>query len=81
MERGKFTERDAVDVIKTVLCAVKYLHEHHVVHRGKLIIACNYFFFFFLSYLIIHLNVDLKPENLIYRDETDDSELVLADFG
>ncbi|CAB4394521.1 unnamed protein product [Rhizophagus irregularis] len=57
MDRGKFTERDAVDVIKTVLEAVKYLHEHHVVHR------------------------DLKPENLIYRDETDDSELVLADFG
>ena len=43
MERGKFTERDAVDVIKTVLGAVKYLHEHHIVHRGKLIIARYYF--------------------------------------
>jgi len=57
MDQGKFTERDAVDVIKTVLSAVKYLHEHHVVHR------------------------DLKPENLIYRDSSEDSELVLADFG
>ncbi|RIA89801.1 kinase-like domain-containing protein [Glomus cerebriforme] len=57
MEQGKFTERDAVDVIKTILSAVKYLHEHRIVHR------------------------DLKPENLIYRNESEESELVLADFG
>ena len=34
-QRGKFTEADAVQEVKTVLSAVKYLHDHHVVHRGK----------------------------------------------
>ncbi|CAG8493151.1 15645_t:CDS:2 [Funneliformis mosseae] len=33
MARGKFTECDAVEVIKTVLIAVKYLHENNIVHR------------------------------------------------
>lgn len=32
-ERGKFTEKDAVAVIQTVLRGVEYLHEHHIVHR------------------------------------------------
>ncbi|CAG8574338.1 13630_t:CDS:10 [Funneliformis caledonium] len=33
MARGKFTECDAVEVIKIVLIAVKYLHENNIVHR------------------------------------------------
>ncbi|CAG8553982.1 7265_t:CDS:10 [Ambispora leptoticha] len=32
-DRGKFTEADAVEVIKTVLTAVAYLHANHIVHR------------------------------------------------
>ena len=45
MDRGKFTECDAVEVIKTVLGAVKYLHEHRIVHRGGLIIIRCYSLF------------------------------------
>ncbi|ORX62798.1 Pkinase-domain-containing protein [Hesseltinella vesiculosa] len=32
-ERGKFTEKDAVVVMKSVLTGIEYLHSHGVVHR------------------------------------------------
>jgi calcium/calmodulin-dependent protein kinase I len=34
-ECGKFTERDAVFVVKETLEAVAYLHDMEIVHRGK----------------------------------------------
>ncbi|CAG8512198.1 7887_t:CDS:2 [Ambispora leptoticha] len=34
---GKFTEADAVEVTKTVLTAVAYLHANHIVHRENLL--------------------------------------------
>ncbi|TFY70066.1 hypothetical protein EVJ58_g3 [Rhodofomes roseus] len=32
-QRGKFTENDAVAVLKSILSGVKYLHDHDIVHR------------------------------------------------
>ncbi|KAJ7708289.1 kinase-like domain-containing protein [Mycena rosella] len=32
-ERGKFTEKDAVNVVTSILSGVKYLHDHDIVHR------------------------------------------------
>ncbi|KAJ7653092.1 CAMK/CAMK1 protein kinase [Mycena polygramma] len=32
-EIGKFTEKDAVEVVKSILSGVKYLHDHDIVHR------------------------------------------------
>ncbi|CAO3608270.1 unnamed protein product [Cunninghamella blakesleeana] len=32
-ERGKFTEKDAVVVMKSVLTGLEYLHKHDIVHR------------------------------------------------
>jgi len=32
-QRGKFTELDAVAVLRSILSGVKYLHEHDIVHR------------------------------------------------
>lgn len=32
-KRGRFTERDAVTVLRSILSGVKYLHEHDIVHR------------------------------------------------
>lgn len=33
-ERGKFTEKDAVHVVMSVLKGLEYLHSHNIVHRG-----------------------------------------------
>ncbi|CAL1696740.1 unnamed protein product [Somion occarium] len=32
-QRGKFTESDAVVVVRSILSGVKYLHDHDIVHR------------------------------------------------
>ncbi|EIN13337.1 Pkinase-domain-containing protein [Punctularia strigosozonata HHB-11173 SS5] len=32
-QKGKFTEKDAVHVVRSILSGVKYLHDHDIVHR------------------------------------------------
>ncbi|KAI0246870.1 kinase-like domain-containing protein [Lactifluus subvellereus] len=32
-QRGRFTEKDAVTLLRSILSAVKYLHDHDIVHR------------------------------------------------
>lgn len=32
-KKGKFTESDAVQVVRSILSGVQYLHEHDIVHR------------------------------------------------
>ncbi|KAI8324428.1 Pkinase-domain-containing protein [Martensiomyces pterosporus] len=54
---GHFSEKDAVNHIRTGYQSIAYLHSHNVVHR------------------------DIKPENFIFRDESPDAPLMLADFG
>ncbi|KAI9309537.1 kinase-like domain-containing protein [Cunninghamella echinulata] len=56
-ERGKFTEKDAVLVMKSVLTGLEYLHNHDVVHR------------------------DMKPENILFKTQDSDSDIVICDFG
>lgn len=56
-ERGSYYEKDAANIIRTVLSAVEYLHSQNIVHR------------------------DLKPENLLFRDHSENSDLLIADFG
>lgn len=55
--RGKFTERDAADLVRSVTSALAYLHDHGIVHR------------------------DVKPENILFRSEAQDADVVLVDFG
>ncbi|AMD21920.1 HFR065Wp [Eremothecium sinecaudum] len=57
LQKGKFTEHDAVKIVVQILSAVSYMHSKNVVHR------------------------DLKPENVLYLDPSDDSQLVVSDFG
>jgi calcium/calmodulin-dependent protein kinase I len=68
-ECGKFTERDAVFVVKDTLEAVAYLHNMQIVHRG-----------FSFHHPASDLP-DLKPENLLYKTTDPESPLILADFG
>ncbi|KAI9271966.1 kinase-like domain-containing protein [Sporodiniella umbellata] len=32
-ERGKFSEKDAVNIVRSILKGLSYLHSHHIVHR------------------------------------------------
>ena len=52
--------------MKQILSAVNYCHDEKIVHR----------------YYYIHiLNRDLKPENLLYESEKENSLLKIIDFG
>ncbi|KAI8928586.1 kinase-like domain-containing protein [Entophlyctis helioformis] len=57
LAKGSYTEKDAASIVKQLISALAYLHEHNIVHR------------------------DLKPENMIFRDTTDESDILLTDFG
>lgn len=36
-ERGKFSEKDAVVIIRSILQGLEYLHSHNIIHRGLLL--------------------------------------------
>lgn len=57
VDREKYTEKEASNVIRKLCVAIDYCHDRGIVHR------------------------DLKPENLLYQDETEESQIKIADFG
>lgn len=50
-ERGKFTERDAITMIRSVLKGLEYLHARNVVHRGT---CCSLYLICMHCYRHIH---------------------------
>ena len=35
-QKGNYFERDAAELVRTIVDAVSYLHDHGIVHRGKI---------------------------------------------
>ena len=66
--------RDAAHLVRTILKAVKYIHDSGIVHRGMTLLYQA------SSELILHL-LDLKPENLLFRTPAEDADIMIADFG
>ena len=56
-KRTRFEEKDAARLTSKMLAAVRYCHDHGVVHR------------------------DLKLQNWLFENESDEAELKLIDFG
>lgn len=75
-DRGKFTEKDAVVVIKSVLTGLEYLHQNNIVHRGKKVTLIWGWNHRFNEYIL-----DMKPENLLFKTPESDADLVICDFG
>ena len=52
-----FTDIECSIIIKGILEAINYLHQHNIVHR------------------------DIKPDNILFKDENDLNSICLCDFG
>jgi calcium/calmodulin-dependent protein kinase I len=34
-DKGRFTEKDAAELVKVILGAIQHMHQQHIVHRGE----------------------------------------------
>ncbi|KAJ7207341.1 kinase-like domain-containing protein [Mycena rebaudengoi] len=73
-EIGKFTEKDAVNVVKCVQAFLPRILSAHSTTADRLS---------GVKYLHDHdiVHRDLKPENILYRTKDPGSDIVIADFG
>ena len=80
--------RDAATLVRTIMGAVKYIHECGIVHRGQsLPLYANVHAPCPLLPALIRLPphvphiIDLKPENLLFRSKEEEADIMIADFG
>ncbi len=72
MEKGSYSERDAVNIVRQMVQGVAYLHAQGIAHRDLKVI------------LVKSILIDIQPENLLCADPTEDYKpfrVVIADFG
>ena len=75
-KKSLFLNRDAASLVRTIFKAVKYIHDSGIVHRGIVVLFC-----LFSSCVNLLFELDLKPENLLFRTTEEDADIMLADFG
>jgi calcium/calmodulin-dependent protein kinase I len=68
-ERGFYSEKEACQVMRKVVDAVKYLHEQNIIHRDLKV-----------RKTIFKSNDPFKPENLLVK-KGNDTHVMLSDFG
>ena len=77
-EKGKFTEKDAVECIRWVFPLLLSFHGPLGADpiRSRQVLSAT-------AYLHAHniVHRDLKPENIIYKTKDPHSPIVIADFG
>jgi len=68
---------DAAELVRTIFRAVKYIHDSGIVHRGTTAIAPPERRSFNICFIVS----DLKPENLLFRTQMEEADIMIADFG
>ena len=92
VKKGSYSEKEASEVIKSVTSALQYLHDNGIVHRGTereggqrgaersravdsrfaAVAHCVF------RMPVVSVVLDLKPENLIYLNPSDDSSIKIT---
>lgn len=85
MNGGAYSEPRAKMLMKRLFEAIKHLHDRNIVHRGErwggCARSCSEQEHTHLSAVAGGCDADLKPENLLLRSASDDTEVKVADFG
>jgi len=88
-DQGKFTEKDAIKVIRATLSGIAYLHDHQIVHRD---LKPENLLYKTQAHLNCTTSELLRPKSSILSgstshskssqsDDQNDDQLVIADFG
>lgn len=83
VERIRYTEDKARQVMFQILTALHYLHSHRVVHRyvWNSLLSFAVLIQVFFGVIFFLFCRDLKPENILLVSTKDDTQIKVTDFG